>query len=98
MLKSDGYDQLNLGFNVLESRFYLATRKEGAAIIDEKLHCNGVLPTDGTLFASCQVGGFMSMSHATDSGKRKGVNFMPNEECDSTASKDRGKASHATLG
>jgi hypothetical protein len=64
--------------NVYKSPFYLATRKEGAAILDEKLHRNGVLPKDVTFFAPYQVGGFKAAkaSHATDSGKWKGVHYM----------------------
>ena len=52
--------------NIYKSLFYLAVRKDGAAILTKKLYCNGVLPNDVTFFALCQVGGFNS--HATDPG------------------------------
>ena len=41
---------------VYKSPFFLATRKDGAAILTKKLHCNGVLPKDITFFVPCQVG------------------------------------------
>jgi hypothetical protein len=44
--------------NIYKSSFYLETQKEGEAILDEKLHHNGMLPKDVTVFAPCQVGGF----------------------------------------
>jgi hypothetical protein len=61
--------------NVHESPFYLATRKEGAAILDKKLHRNCVILKDVTFVASCQVGGSFEggkATRATDSGKQEG--------------------------
>ena len=43
--------------NLYKSPFYLATRKDGAAIPTKKLHSKGMLPKDVIFFAPCHVGG-----------------------------------------
>jgi hypothetical protein len=69
--------------NVYESPFYHALRKEGAAILDEKLHRNGMLLKYVIFFAPCQAGGFKGRrksgkkSHSMDPDKLNGVHFMP---------------------
>jgi hypothetical protein len=58
--------------NLYKPPFYLATWKDGAALLTNKLHSKGMLPKDVIFFAPCHVGGIKGRETALASLEAEG--------------------------